>query len=254
MTLGHVIVGNAQIEPSTDHKNFVSSYLHEMGHCMGLPDYYLYSGYSDNNPFGLNGSAGYELMDDAICDFGALSKLMLGWYTSDQIQVYDSSAGTQTFTLNNAQKGESNCVIIPNGSLADKYRSEFFIIEFATLDGNNGQVSSYWWKQPAAEGVRVYHAEATNNGNRWYNYWKYASGEDEATNTNAGRRFIRLVGESSDHSDNTDNFYRTGSVISSSTSGFQWYDSNGGQTVDPGVKITVGERSGDSYTITISAN
>lgn len=251
MQLGHVIVGNAQIKSAKDHSDFVSSYLHEMGHCMGLPDYYLYNGYTTNQ-FGLNGSAGFEMMDDAVCDFGALSKLMLGWYKTDQISVYDSSLGAQTYTLNNAQGSDSNCVIIPCGELADNYWSEFFIIEYATLDGNNADVKNQWWRA-TGEGVRIYHAEATNNGNRWYNYWKYASGEDEATDTNAGRRFIRLVGETSDNSDNTDNFFTTGAVVNSSTVGFQWYDSKGKLTVDPGITVTIGEKLDDTYTITITA-
>ena len=58
--IGHLITGNAQIESATDYKNFNSSYLHEMGHCMGLPDYYLYTG---TDTEGLHGIAGLELMD-----------------------------------------------------------------------------------------------------------------------------------------------------------------------------------------------
>lgn len=74
MAIGHIITGNAQIESAADTRNFVTSYLHEMGHCMGLPDYYLYS--SDDYE-GFHGSAGSELMDtDASMDFCAFSKLM----------------------------------------------------------------------------------------------------------------------------------------------------------------------------------
>ena len=50
-----------------------------------------------------------------------------------------------------------------------------------------------------------------------------------------------------------DNFYDVGSVISSSISGFNWYDGSGNQTVDPGITITVGDYSNDEYTVTISA-
>lgn len=70
MDIGHVIVGNAEIISATDYKGFNSTYLHEIGHCMGLPDYYLY-GVDDFQ--GLHGAAGFELMDDANCDFGAAS-------------------------------------------------------------------------------------------------------------------------------------------------------------------------------------
>lgn len=38
-----------------------------MGHCMGLPDYYLYNvDASDIDKEGLHGKAGIELMDDAL--------------------------------------------------------------------------------------------------------------------------------------------------------------------------------------------
>ena len=38
----------------------------------------------------------------------------------------------------------------------------------------------------------------------------------------------------------------------SSISGFRWYDSSGYQTVDTGIKITVGELVGGRYTVIIS--
>ncbi len=87
VSIGHIITGNAQIESETNYSNFNSSYLHEMGHCMGLPDYYLYS--SDDDFEGMKGNAGTELMDaDAASDFGCFSKLMLGWYQKNQISVF----------------------------------------------------------------------------------------------------------------------------------------------------------------------
>lgn len=244
-TLGHVIVGNAAIVSATDHSNFVSTYLHEMGHCMGLPDYYLY-GVDDFE--GMHGSAGFELMDDAICDFGALSKIMLGWYKENQIQVYDSSKGEQTFTLTDSETDEGNCIIIPNGKWNGNYCSEYFVVEYTSLAGNNTDVKSRWWMSTGS-GVRVFHAEATVI-NDWSNTFKYSSGNDEYTNNNQGRRFIRLINEGND---NTDNLYKAGDTIASAAvSGFKWYDSNGGQTIDPGITIKVGELSGDSYTVTIS--
>ncbi len=245
MSVGHVIVGNAQIESKTDYKNFNSSYIHEMGHCMGLPDFYLYNGEKDFE--GMHGSAGYDLMDEATSDLSAVSKLMLGWFKRSQVEVYDSSAGTQTFTLTNAQTENGNCVIIPCGKLEENYYSEFFIVEYTTLDVNNSSLKKDFWWRPTGSGIRVLHVNGEVCDNSGWKYWKYASGQNEATNNDAGKRFVRVIDDT-----DTDNLYKTGDVIDSSISGFRWYDENGNQTVDPEIKITVGEQTGDSYTITIS--
>lgn len=247
MDIGHVIVGNAQIESADDHRDFNSSYLHEMGHCMGLPDYYLY-GTDDFQ--GMHGSAGFEMMDDAICDYGAASKLMLGWYTSEQVQVYEKSYGTKTFTLKSGQTNDGNCLIIPVGDLNKNYNSEFFILEYTDLNGNNKGLTDEWWRSTGS-GVRMYHVEAEITGDNWYNTYKYSSGNNEATNYNNGRRFIRLVGEGTD---DTDNLFRTGDVIDSGLFDFKAYDANGGRTIDMGITVSIGEKIGDSYKITVSAN
>lgn len=243
--IGHVIVGAHQINSESDYANFVQTNLHEMGHCMGLPDFYLYNNSSDWE--GLHGSAGFEIMDDCVGDFGSLCKLMLGWYRQDQIQVYDPSAGEQTFKLYDNCSDQGNCLIIPNGSLADKYRSEFMILEFASLNGNGAGNNTYWW-MAQGEGVRAFHAEAACNISPGYSSWTYASGENEATNYDQGRRFIRLVNEGTDE---TDNLFRKGSTIDSSVSDFRWYDSSGQLTVDTGFTITIDDYSDGVYTVTV---
>ncbi|MCR4638915.1 dockerin type I domain-containing protein [Ruminococcus sp.] len=246
MTMGHVITGNADITSDTDYSNFTSTYLHEMGHCMGLPDYYLYVDNGEDFE-GLHGSAGYDLMDEAHSDFSAISKLMLGWYREDQIQVYDSSKGTQTFTLTNGQSDEGNCLIIPRGTLNSEYKSEYFILEYTTLDQNNSDVKKNFWWRPIGSGVRILHVEATEYNDGWRRVFKYESGNDEFTNKDKGRRFVRLVDDGE-----KDNLRRTGDVVKSSISGFCWYDSGGAESFDPGVIITIGEKNGDSYTVTVS--
>lgn len=245
MDIGHVIVGNAEIKSADDYSNFNSSYLHEMGHCMGLPDYYLY-GTEDFQ--GMHGSAGFEMMDDAICDFGAVSKLMLGWYKPEQVHVYDKNAGSQTFELIESSFDNSNCFIIPCGELDKNYYSEFFIVEYAGLRGNNSQLNNENWRA-IGEGVRVYHVNAEVSGDTWYNTFKYSSGNNETTNNNNGKRFIRLVGEGTD---DTHNYYKTGDIINSSVPEFNWYDSDGNMTVEPGIKIEIEEINADTCTVTVS--
>ena len=244
MSIGHIITGNAQIVSTADHINYTSSYCHELGHCTGLPDYYLFTNPNDSE--GMHGTAGIELMDtDAGSDFGAFSKLIEGWYREDQVQIYDASNGTQTFTLNNAQTDSGNCIIIPNGRLADDYFSEFFIVEYATKDGNNSGIGTKtaWWAK-SGEGVRIYHIDAATEYG-WNTYFRYASGS-EFTNQDKGRRLIRVIDDVE-----KDNLYHTGDVINGSISGFRWYDSNGGQTVETGLTITIGELKDGKYTVTI---
>lgn len=245
MNIGHVIVGNAEIKSADSYANFNSSYLHEMGHCMGLPDYYLY-GLEDFQ--GMHGSAGFEMMDDANCDFGAVSKLMLGWYKPEQIQVYDRNSGNGTFTLNESSLENSNCLIIPCGELNNNYYSEFFVVEYSGMRKNNSILANEWWRT-TGEGVRVYHVSAEITGDEFYNTFTYSSGNDETTNYNNGRRFIRLVGEGTD---NTDNYFHTGDVIDSSIAEFNWYDADGNMSIDPEIEISVGNNDGDDYCITIS--
>lgn len=245
-TLGHLITGNAEVISTEDYKNFNSSYLHEMGHCMGLPDYYLYSS-DDYEAF--HGDAGQELMDvDAYSDFGCFSKLMLGWYRQNQISVYDASQGSQTFSLYNAQTNDGNCVIIPYGTLDGQYFSEYFMVEYITADGNNSGINRdmSWW-QKVSEGVRVFHVKADLQRDYWYTYLKYQNGSEFCGGNDDGIRLIRLVGDGQ-------GVFTSGSVINNSTSGFGWYDASENESIDPGVTITVGELVNGQYSVTVSNN
>lgn len=242
MAIGHIITGNAQVESADNYTNFVSSYLHEMGHCMGLPDYYLY--YSDDYE-GFHGDAGSELMDaDATTDFSAFSKLMLGWYRENQISVYDSSAGSQTFTLSSAQTDDGNCVIIPCGDLNSQYFSEYFIIEYSTDTANNSNPA--WW-QKTGNGIRIHHVKADLQKDYWWTYLKYQNGSEYTNGDDAGIRLIRIVNDTEG-----DNYFYTGDVIDNSVSGFGWYDSSENESIDPGVTITIGDCTDGQYTITIT--
>lgn len=243
-SIGHIITGNAQIESETNYSNFISSYLHEMGHCMGLPDYYLYN--SDDYE-GMHGNAGTELMDaDAASDFGCFSKLMLGWYGESQVSVYQG--GTQEFTLSNAQTNDGNCVIIPYGELDDRYFSEYLMIEYVTEENNNSYINSHmsWW-QNVGNGIRIYHIKADLHEGYWFSHLKYQNGSEFTNGDDDGIRLIRLANDAEGG-----NVFKTGDVIDNSISGFNWYDSNELESIDPGVSVSVGELKDGKYSITVS--
>lgn len=228
---GNIILGNTA--PS-DTIEYNSTWIHELGHGMGLPDYYKYKN-SDDDWEGLHGNAGWEMMDDARFDMCAFSKLMYGWYKPSQIHVYEG--GTQTYTLSSSQK-EGNCIIIPRGSLNDWFM-EYMVIEYATIEGNNPP----WWGTFQNGGIRVLHAEASRFG-RMFMWENYSQFYDDYNNK---QRVLRLANDAEGG-----DFFRSGSVIDGSISGFHWYDRSGYQTVETGVTITVGALENGKYTVTIS--
>ncbi len=236
LAVGNIITGNSV---PTSRVDYVTTIIHEMGHSMGLPDYYKYEDTSDWE--GLHGYAGYEMMDDAYGDYSSFSKLMLGWYKESEISVYDKSKGTQTFALSSAQHSP-NFVLIPGETLGDSYFGEYFIIEYVTEDENN----TMWWNENS--GIRVLHIQSELytydywdiNVFAYDNYGPLYQGDD-------GTRVIRLVNDNN-------GYFTTGAVIDSSVSGFAWYDSNGQETVDTGLTINVGNLVDGKYIITVSSN
>lgn len=241
--IGHVIVGNEELYDDISYSGFTSTYTHESTHCMGIPDYYLY----DTDDFeGLRGEGGFELMDEVRADLSAVSKLMLGWFREDQVMVFGDYE-YQTFTLKNGQTDDGNCVIIPYGKLDDKYRSEFLVIEYTTLDENNSAVPNEYWWEKSGEGIRIFHVDAEVDPNDYWKMFMYDNANLNRNENNINRRFIRITENYKD----SDNLYTTGRVIDYKTEGFAFYDSYGLETVDPGVIITVGELTDDGYTITI---
>ncbi len=248
MQLGHFISGNAQIESASDYKNFNSSYLHEMGHCMGLPDYYLYYSEDGEGFHGETNTAGLELMDmDASTDFCCFSKLMLGWYKGSQISVYNlDQGGEQTFVLNNAQTDAGNCLILPYGKL-NNYCSEYLILEYITSEGNNSS-SVYNWLT-SGNGIRAYHIKADLYNNGWWTSFKYENGGEKTNNDDAGIRLIRLTNDAEGG-----DIFTAGQVLDGNLSGWHWYDPNENESIDTGYSVTIGELKDGQYTVTVNKN
>jgi len=229
----------------SDRAGFNSTWVHELGHAMGLPDYYKYKN-TENGYYGLEGDAGWEMMDDAFGDMSAFSKLMYGWYTEQELQVY--RGGTQTFTIP-VNQNAPGCILIPRYNL-DSCHEEYFIVELNTPDLNNRAMFYNGTAYPLFRqgGVRVLHC----NAELWEGYWgtelkwnNYGQLYDES---NQKQRVLRLVNDNG-------GFFGAGAVINSGTSGFAWYDGDGYCTVDPGITITVNAINADgTATVTVSQN
>jgi M6 family metalloprotease-like protein len=233
MALSNYII--MDVMPNAEDMTYLKqTLLHEMGHSLGLPDYYKYQ---SSDWEGLHGDAGYERMDDSIGDFCSFSKLMYGWLKSSEVQAYTGS-GTQTFQLSDASNVGS-CLILPITSTEDDYTSEYFLVEYVTNTGNNSDIYT------EDSGVRIFHIQAETATDAWdrtaFKYENYAEtylGDDKI-------RVIRLVGDNS-------GFYHAGDTIQFGTTNFAAYDTSGNQTIDTGYTITVGTLTDGTYPITVT--
>jgi hypothetical protein len=198
---------------------------------MGLQDYYCYD---DSTQTSFSGSAGFEIMGTSTGDFSAFSKLMLGWYTPDEVQVFDDKISSYYLSDSSAYP---SCLILPVGNLSTKLASEYFVVEYVTNDNNNKNVTN-------ESGIRIWHAEAEvkkypNIGNLWiYNNIYSSSSKD----------LLRLVNDGN-------GFFNTDDIISSETiSDFLAYNDSGELAAETGYTIKIGELINGKYKITVTKN
>ncbi|MBD5459536.1 MAG: hypothetical protein HDR26_01145 [Lachnospiraceae bacterium] len=212
---------------------YVSTLRHELGHCMGLPDYYKYN-YTGVDFEGLHGLAGKEMMDDSQGDFSQFSKLQLGWLTREQVQIMPDDAQRMTFSLPPAVQG--GCVLIFPPGQEPNFQGEYFLVEYITPEGYHKGTFSQG-------GVRVLHVQAemmTQDG--YYYSYKYNNFSPYYDSSNNGIRVLKLVNDGN-------GFYHEGDVVTFENTGgaagnFGWYTEEGTIT-DPGFEIRIGEMQED---------
>lgn len=246
VTSSTVIFGNMSLANPMD---FNTTLIHELGHAMGLPDYYKYNTPEDSE--GFHGVAGCEPMDDMNGEYSAFSKLMLGWYDtfsheSNPVQVYRPADGTQTFSIDSTTRNGRCLLISETGNVGSRYFGEYFLLEYVAPDGNavNSGIGS--------GGIRIFHVNSLIYNHyetieRYYRYVNTAFCYENYSPVYKGddkQRVLRLVNDGG-------GFFTTGDVIDDTTAGFGWYDDNGAESVETGLKITIGELQDGAYTVTV---
>lgn len=226
ITIMNYIINDEQPYPN-EKRFFLATLEHELGHCMGLPDYYKYT-YSGTDYEGMKGIAGKERMDDSEGDFCQFSKLQLGWLKKNQIQIMPNDADKASFYLPPVKEG--GCLLIFPKDARQDFQGEYFVVEYNTPEG----LQKGLFREG---GVRILHVQAEiikdEYGYYWYKYNNYSSYYDES---NEGIRILKLVNDGK-------GFYREGDVATFENTGgekgnFGWYTEDGGIR-DPGFSVRI---------------
>lgn len=127
------------------------TYIHELGHVMGLDDYYNYDTNSSYNPAG-----GFSMQDYNVGEHDPYSKLALGWV--DPI----IATGNCTLTIT---PGEA-VILSPDDLNSNSPFDEYLILDVYSPTGLNKHDSIFQYekngpKGPNATGIRVWHVNAT---------------------------------------------------------------------------------------------
>ncbi len=234
ISVRHYIINDEQ-PYEREREVYQATVEHELGHCMGLPDYYKYN---SKDWEGFHGIAGMERMDDSEGDFSQFSKLMLGWLTRDQVQVMDPDAQSASFLLPPAHEGGC-AVIFPQGGQS-RFDGEYFLLEYNTPDGNNEGLFS-----DEDAGVRIFHVDARierdYDGEPYYRYENFSS---YYNSSDEGIRILKLINDG-------EGFYQTGDTVRyGEASDFGWY-TTAGSLKDPELSIRIGAVTEEGITIEV---
>lgn len=154
------------------------TYIHETGHLMGLDDYYDYDDYPSHG-----GLYGADMMDYAVGDHGATSKLLLNWVNP---MVITSS---KTVDINDFES--SGDVLLISKTTPNSIYQEYFLVDLYT--NTNLQAHDQIFRKDKLDyGIRVTHVCAQKNGLNTYSGTNYQTGF-MYNNTDGQINFVSLM-------------------------------------------------------------
>jgi M6 family metalloprotease-like protein len=158
--------GSADYVPLTD--------IHEMGHILGLPDYYDYE--EDVGPKG--GVGGLDIMDSTWGDHNCFSKFVLGWI--DPIVV---ATGGETISLEPSGSSEDAVLIMPEAR-DTPFGWEFFMTQYRQRFAGNDPGEGVYTNRPfPADGLVIWHVDTSFDEN----------GATAYDNSVSGHKLLRLM-------------------------------------------------------------
>lgn len=151
------------------------TFVHEMGHLMGMPDLYPYNDALDYGAVG-----GFDMMDNNAGDHGPFNKMVLGWVqpllaTQGSYQVSLDAYSTDTDGLNNTLLIPYRASDLEDGNAFDEY----LLVMFYTPNGlYNAHVNLPHVLDNA--GIVIYHVDARLNSS--LDYWgQYFRNNNDST-------------------------------------------------------------------------
>lgn len=136
-------------ESGRDHID-AHTYIHEMGHVLGLDDYYDYAYEYGNNP-----AAGFSMQDHNVGSHDPFSQMALGW-----VEPY---VPTDDITIEIESFQESGDVILLSPEWTGSPFDEYLLLELYTPTGLNAydvNNSGTYISGPNDIGIRLWHVDA----------------------------------------------------------------------------------------------
>lgn len=159
--------GSSSYVPLTD--------IHEMGHLLGLPDYYDYE--PGVGPEG--GVGGLDMMDMCYGDHNCFSKFALGWIEAPEV----IASGRKTIALQPSGTAADAVLIMPDAGPAP-FGQEFFMVQYRKKGVGNDPGDDVNWYDPfPADGFCIWHVDTTLD--------RY--GETKYDNSTTEHKLLRLM-------------------------------------------------------------